>query len=184
MRLLVLNGNPEGGATGFDAWCESFAASARSRSGNDARVIALRELDIRFCTGCWSCWWATPGRCAHKDGMEAIYRLMLGSDVLVWASPLVMGNVSALVKKAQDRFIPLVHPYIELANGESHHKRRYPKDMDMGLVIQAEPEDGPEDIALVRHQAERLALNGRGRLKLFATTATDPEEAANEALSA
>jgi hypothetical protein len=116
--------------------------------------------------------------------MEAIYRLMLGSDVLVWASPLVMGNVSALVKKAQDRFIPLVHPYIELANGESHHKRRYPKDMDMGLVIQAEPEDGPEDIALVRHQAERLALNGRGRLKLFATTATDPEEAANEALSA
>jgi multimeric flavodoxin WrbA len=176
MKYLIMDGNPDPSNARWDGFLGTVRDRLRAK-GAETDVRILRDMDIRYCTGCWSCWWATPGLCAHKDDMAALYPDLIRADVVVWASPLVMGNVSALVKKAQDRFIPLLHPYIELVNGESHHRRRYPKDIDMGLIIQAGRADTKEDVALVRHMHERLALNGRGRLVLF-------EEASYEAVGA
>lgn len=183
MEYLILDGNPDPADEAWESYLGDFA-QALKESGADACVQVLRDLDIRYCTGCWSCWWATPGVCSHRDDMVALYPRMVRAHLTVWASPLVLGNVSACTKKAQDRFIPLVHPYIELSHGECHHRRRYPRDFDMGLIIQTGPEDTAEDVAIVRHQHERLALNGRGALRLFATTACPAQEAAHEALGA
>jgi multimeric flavodoxin WrbA len=183
MKVLLLDGNPDPGRTGWEGWLDSFTLKAQA-AGAEVRLHRLRGMDIRFCTGCWSCWWATPGLCVHKDDMGGLYPQMLAADVVVWASPLVLGNVSALIKKTQDRFIPLIHPFIELDHGECHHRRRYPRDIDMGLIVEAGPGDTEEDLAIVRQQHERLARNSRGRLLLFATTVRNAEEAAYEALGA
>jgi hypothetical protein len=183
MELLILNGNPDPSNKAWEEYLEAFAKAAK-KTGADAHIRILRDMNIRYCTGCWSCWWATPGLCAHRDDMAQMYPKLLAADLVVWASPLVLGSVSALMKKTQDRFIPLIHPYIQLVHGESHHRRRYPKDFDMGLIVETGPEDTDEDIAIVRYQHERLALNGRGRLRLFTTTARRAEEAAHEAIGA
>ena len=183
MEILILNGNPDPAHRAWEEYLGTFA-KALTRVGAGVRTCTLREMDIHYCTGCWSCWWKTPGLCTFKDDMTGVYPVMLASDLVVWASPLVLGNVSALTKKAQDRFIPLLHPYIELVNGESHHRRRYPKDIDMGLIIETADGDTREDAEIVRHMHERLALNGRGRLRFFATTARGAEEVANEAVGA
>ena len=179
MRVLILNGNPK--PTGFDQRVDSLADSLRSR-GCDVEIEPLRDRDIRLCVGCWSCWWKTPGLCVHRDAMDGILPKMVASDLVVWASPLVMGAISYLLKAAQDRFIPLAHPYIELYKGECHHRHRYEHNADVALYIEPGPEDGPEDIADARSFFERFTLNMRTRLRFVATAERPVEEVCDEAL--
>jgi len=183
MEFLILNGNPDPSRKSWEEYLLRFAGALRA-AGAEAGVRALRDMSYHYCTGCWTCWWTTPGLCAYKDDMAALYPDMVRADVIVWASPLVMGNVSALVKKAQDRMVPLIHPYIELVRGECHHRRRYSKDIDMGLIVETGEGDTQEDVSIVTRQHERFALNGRGELRFFSTTARRPEEVAHEALGA
>ncbi len=181
MKCLILNGNPA--PSGFDAWIEGFAADMEG-GGAAASIRILRDEKIGYCTGCWSCWLKTPGRCAIKDGMEGILREAVRADLVVYASPLILGATSALVKKVQDRMIPLVHPYIEIVGGECHHRRRYPRTPDLGLIVEPGRDDGQRDLDIVRTMHERLAMNMRSRFRLFATTASAGKEAAHEAISA
>jgi multimeric flavodoxin WrbA len=183
MRILLLNGNPDPGNTGWESYLDSFVEE-KERSGATVVRRELRDLDIRFCTGCWSCWYKTPGLCMHKDDMSGLYPEILAADLTVWASPLIMGNVSALIKKTQDRFIPLLHPFFEMDHGELHHRRRYPKNIDMGLIVEAGPDDTEEDLRIVRFLHERLARNGRGRLVFFDAMARASKEAVHETIGA
>jgi hypothetical protein len=177
MHLLIMNGNPSPANRAWEEWLRTFSATLAAGDGT-VIVKRLANLDIKPCTGCWSCWWATPGLCSRKDDMTAVYPEILAADILVWASPLVLGNVSALTKIAQDRFIPLLHPYIEMVEGESHHRRRYRKNIDMGVILGPQPDDTEEDIRIVGRLHERLARNGRGELKFVLTTSMPPEQAA------
>lgn len=179
MRVLILNGNPN--PSGFDESVLSLAEAFRGR-GCDAEIETLRDRDIRLCVGCWACWWKTPGLCAHRDAMDEILPKLAESDLVVWASPLVMGAVSHLLKTAQDRFIPLIHPYIELYKGECHHRHRYAHNPDMALYVETGPDDGAEDIAIARSFFERFALNAKTKLRFVATAERPVEEACDEAL--
>ncbi len=181
MHCLVLNGNPKPSA--FDDYLTRFA-QALTTNGHTALRFDLRDANIRYCVGCWTCWWKTPGLCAMKDDMRAIYPEMVKADLIVWASPLVLGAISALTKKAQDWFIPLAHPYIELVDGECHHRHRYAHNADLGVIVEPAADDTAEDVAIARAFFERFSRNTRTRLRLFATSTTTVEEAAHEALAA
>jgi hypothetical protein len=179
MDCLILNGNTR--PSGLDAWIRVFATEMEN-GGCAVTIHSLRDEDIGFCNGCWTCWWATPGRCVKKDGMERILGEAVKADLIVYASPLVLGTASSLVKKAQDRFIPLVHPYIELVNGECHHRRRYPKTADIAFVAEPAKDDDARDFGIVRAMHERLARNMRCRLRFFATTGQSGRDVARAAL--
>lgn len=183
MKILILNGDSHPGNSPLAAYLEGFETGLKTRQAEVTR-FDLAALDIRFCTGCWSCWWATPGRCVFRDGMEAIYPAFLEAELVVWAAPLVLGTVPALVKKTQDRLIPLIHPYIQLVDGECHHRKRYGRYPDLGLILEPKPEDGRADLDVVRRLFERFALNMRCRLAFFSTTDGNPGEAVREALAA
>jgi len=182
MKTLVMNGNPDSQGQEFERHVDGFVRNLES-FGHEVTRIDLRNLDIKFCTGCWSCWWATPGKCVFKDDMLQIYPAMVESDLVVWASPLVLGNVSALTKTAQDRFIPLVHPYIEIVDGECHHRKRYAHNAKVGLLVGPSPDDTVEDLALVRQLFERFAKNCRSEFTLFSATKTLTAEVLNETLA-
>jgi multimeric flavodoxin WrbA len=181
VNILILNGNPT--PSSFDDYLARFAQAMVER-GHPAKRIDLRDLRLRYCVGCWTCWWKTPGLCAMKDDMTAIYPKMAAADLVVWASPLVLGTVSALTKQVQDRFIPLAHPYIELVDGECHHRHRYVHNADLGLIVAPSADDTEEDVTIARTFFERFSRNTRTRLRLFATCNTPVEEAAHEALAA
>jgi len=181
MRCLVLNGNPM--RSGFDDYLGGVTR-AIGQQGHSAECIDLRDLNLRYCVGCWSCWWKTPGSCALKDDMAALYPKVVKADLVLWASPLIVGTISALLKKVQDRFIPILHPYIELVDGECHHRFRYPHNADIGLIVEPTAEDTEADLAITLDLFERFSRNTRTRFRLFATTATPVVEAAREALAA
>ncbi len=181
MHCLILNGNPEPGS--FDGYLDSFAEGL-AEAGADARTVTLRDLKLRTCTGCWDCWWKTPGVCSLKDDMEDLLRAMVATDLVIWASPLILGAPSALLKTAQDRSIPVLHPYIILHRGECHHRRRYAHNPDLGLIVAPGPGDGEEDIAIAKRLYERFSLNTRTSFRVFATTSTPIEEVVHAALVA
>jgi hypothetical protein len=183
MKILILNGDARPGETPLAVYLAKFKAALEA-GGASVKRLDLSELDIKFCTGCFTCWWATPGLCAFRDGMETIYPAVLESDLLIWASPLVLGTVPTLVKKTQDRLIPLLHPYFELVQGEVHHRKRYDRYPDLGLIVEPRAEDDPEDLAGVRFLFERFGVNLHSSFKVFASTEDVPEEAAREALTA
>ena len=116
-------------------------------------------MNLHYCTGCWSCWWKTPGRCAINDDAEKIIRSVINSDFVIFASPLIAGFTSSALKKITDRLIVLLHPYIELINGESHHRKRYNKYPDFGLILEKETDTDNEDLDIVNDIYERFALN-------------------------
>jgi len=183
MKILILNGDARPGNTPLAAYLAKFEAALEA-GGAEVKRLRLSELDIKFCTGCFTCWWATPGLCAFRDGMEKIYPAVLESDLLIWASPLVLGTVPTLVKKTQDRLIPLLHPYFELVQGEVHHRLRYDRYPDLALIVEPRAEDGQEELSGVRLLFERFGVNLHVPLKVFASADSIPEEAAHEALTA
>jgi multimeric flavodoxin WrbA len=101
------------------------------REFGDVAVPCQYELDLRItaprdCTGCWSCWLKTPGRCIHKD-LDAFYRAYLAADKVIILANVSKGFVSGDMKTLFDRMIPLFLPYITYKSGESMHVPRYDK---------------------------------------------------------
>lgn len=145
--------------------------------GGAGRCFDLAEMDIHFCIGCWNCWWKTPGRCVFTDGMQSIYRSILASDVVLLATPTVAGLPGAVMKKTLDRSIPLVHPYVELHHGESHHRRRYRSYPDLALY--ADTKGHQEDFSRLQRWIGRYARNFHGNVVLTASETRPAREVAH-----
>jgi multimeric flavodoxin WrbA len=120
--------------------------------------------------GCWGCWVKTPGQCVARDASLEIDRAVINSDFTLWAAPLKMGFPSELLKMAMDKHLPLVHPYMEVAYGEAHHLRRYPRSPRLGLLLEKEPFTDERDLQIVSDLFCRTAINFKTRLEFSLTT--------------
>ena len=176
MDVLLLDGNPSAGGP-FAAWLDELEPALRGR-GVGVRRIALRERRIAQCRGCFECWVKTPGRCTTRDDAEEVLRAALTSDVVVHASPVEMGFVSALLKRASERFLPLLHPYFRLERGEFRHRLRYPRSPRLALVHGHEGCD-EEDARILADIYRELARETRTTLAVVASTAAAPQEVAH-----
>jgi hypothetical protein len=178
MKIAILNGEPEDGS-GFDLYVYRIARSARAE-GNDVDLLKLRELDLKGCSGCWGCWVKTPGECSKGDDSEAICRAAIDSDLVVLASPMVMGFTTALLKRAADQMIPLLHPYFEMEEGEMHHRARYGRYPLMALILGPDPATDAEDLAITEQMWARMARNMKSRLAMTTIADRTPEEVAHD----
>ncbi len=88
--------------------------------------LDLEHTIVKNCTGCWSCWLKTPGRCMNKD-LDEFYRFYLDADKVIVFSKVTQGFVSGNLKTLFDRMIPLFLPFITYKTGESMHVPRYEK---------------------------------------------------------
>jgi multimeric flavodoxin WrbA len=166
MRITILNGNPDPDNHEFDETTEAIAEQLRARVQTTEHFL-LREMKISYCTGCWGCWVKTPGECVVPDDTIEIRKQMIHSDFVLYASPIIMGYTSALMKMVQDKSIPLLHPYIELVNKECHHEGRYSQYPKIGLLFQQEPETTEADISLLKELFERYSINFKSELVFF-----------------
>lgn len=139
----------------------------------------LRDMEVKSCTGCFGCWVKKPGECVFEDDSIAIRKAAINTDLLLFASPLIMGFPSALLKVVQDKMLPLLLPYIDLIDKECHHQRRYEQYPDIGLLYTNMKDADDEEIAIVKEIYDRFAINFHSHVKVFENIENNPEEIAH-----
>jgi multimeric flavodoxin WrbA len=106
IKVLVINGaTREDGNT--DVAIENFNDGLK-RGGCVIHTVCLRETRIANCIGCGKC--AKESKCSHSDDMTKIRKMIVKSDVLVFASPLYFCEVTGLMKTFLDRLYFFYQP--------------------------------------------------------------------------
>jgi len=108
---------------------------------------------------------------------------MINSSLLLMIASLKMGFTSEVLKKAQERMIPLLHPYMSVIDGEMHHSKRYDNYPLLAVVVKTEADTDDEDLLMIRKLFERFALNFMTELVVFATENEDAEMICEEICS-
>ena len=172
-RIVILDASPTG-----SPFADRIAEAAEAL-GPDCSHFHLEEFDIRFCTGCWTCWWKTPGRCVFPDDMERVLPGMTAAELVIIATPTTFGMPAAEMKKTLDRTIPLIHPYIELVGGECHHRKRYARYPKLALWADTGGNGG--DFARIDIWVRRYARNFHAPVVFSRNETAEAEEIAKEA---
>ncbi len=72
-------------------------------NGASAEIILLKDMDIKECDGCHTCWKGSD--CSKKDDMNNIYPKIIESDIMVFGTPVYWYGPTALMKAFIDRFV-------------------------------------------------------------------------------
>ena len=167
MKITVLNGNPE--KSGFDDYL-SHLKQTLERKNHQVTQLDLREMSLKYCTGCFDCWTKYPGVCDVDQTSQEMDRAVINSDFTLWAAPLKMGFPSALMKMAFDKHLPLIHPYMVVDQNEAHHLKRYEKYPRVGMLVEQESDTTEKDLGILSDLFSRTALNFKSKLDFFETT--------------
>jgi hypothetical protein len=97
----------------------------------------LNKIGAKDCTGCWTCWWKTPGRCIYND-LDDLYHHYITADKAIYIAKVKKGFVSSTLKSLFDRMLPLYLPYVVYGTGESMHVPRYDKYPDIEFYYEGE----------------------------------------------
>ncbi|GKX68525.1 flavodoxin family protein [Inconstantimicrobium mannanitabidum] len=106
MKILAINGSPRGINGNTEVLLEQFLIGCEE-AGAEKETIYLNRKHINHCSGCFSCWTKTPGKCIHKDDMEDLLLKVSMADIIVYATPLYYFTVTGLMKDFMDRTLPL-----------------------------------------------------------------------------
>ena len=102
-KVVILSTSPRKNSNS-EALADAFAKGA-IEAGNDVEIIRMRDMDIRFCIGCFAC--QKTGKCVIRDCMAEIVPKMEQADVLVFATPIYYYEMSGQMKTLLDRANPL-----------------------------------------------------------------------------
>lgn len=179
MNITILNGSNK-----ENNFFNEYITSLKNHFGgmHPTKIFNLDEMKIDFCVGCWNCWWKNPGVCSLKDDAPLIFNAVINADFFLFASPLVAGFTSYQLKCITDRLIILLHPYIKIVHGECHHKKRYDRYPDFGLIYQEEKDTDNEDLEIIRDIYHRLSLNFHADFRfMHSISETSPTKIVHEA---
>jgi len=124
MKITAFNGSPRGEKGNTHVMVQAFLEGAKA-AGAQTENIFLAHKKIHQCMGCFNCWIKTPGQCAIRDDMDELLPKLWGSDIVVFATPLYVDNVTGIMKTFMDRMIPTADPYFAKdAQGECRHVSR------------------------------------------------------------
>ncbi len=113
MKITFICGsNRRNGNT--DAILEMIANTLNGKANDqhvsiETEIIHLGNKRIEFCSGCRSCFDRGENACPHKDDIASIVASMQSSDLLVFASPVYVGDVSGVMKNFIDRLAYFCH---------------------------------------------------------------------------
>ena len=100
-KILILNGSPR--KNGYTAALIKAFMKGAKESGNEIREDYIHSLDVKFCIGCDSCMRTHAGCVQKEEGMAKIYADLDWCDVIVFASPVFFGYMTAQLKAVIDR---------------------------------------------------------------------------------
>ncbi|MFC1624460.1 flavodoxin family protein [Candidatus Omnitrophota bacterium] len=100
MKVLGINGSPRiGGNT--DLLLDKVLEGAKVKGGEIEKII-LNKLKFSPCLECENV--KDDGSCIVEDDMQMVYKKIKEIDVLILASPIFFGSLSAQTKMMIDRF--------------------------------------------------------------------------------
>jgi len=100
MKVLGINGSPRiGGNT--DILLDRVLEAA-STKGAQAEKVILNQLKFSACQECANM--RDDGTCIVNDDMQLLYKKIEQADVVILASPIFFGSLSAQTKMMIDRF--------------------------------------------------------------------------------
>lgn len=107
MKIVAVLGSPR--PQGNSAlMAQAFLEIAREQ-GADAEVYRLNQMDIKGCQGCGQCK-SDSEVCVVEDDLTPVYDSIRDAEILVLASPVYFGDLSAQLKCFWDRTFALVNP--------------------------------------------------------------------------
>ena len=134
MKITAFNGSPKAERGNTHVMVEAFLAGARE-AGAEVENVFLVKQKIHPCIACNSCWLKTPGTCSQRDDMGELLSKVVATDVLVFATPVYVDNVTGLMKNFMDRLIPIGDPHWEKdENGEIRHLARHAKPRKIAVI--------------------------------------------------
>lgn len=158
MEILIINGNLEKNSRSLDGYMEDLSLCLEKRNCQ-VKSFTLRLMNINYCIGCFSCWVKTPGKCFFSDDMLDLLISYLRSDVVILVSPVIMGFVSGVLKRALDRLLPLFHPYLTIKNNRFYHFHRYRKMPSLVVLLEKNGKTLKEDINILNEVFKGMNLN-------------------------
>lgn len=123
VRILAINGSPRGNRSNTERLLGPMLAAARGE-GAQVEHLYLRDLDVRPCTGCFSCWTTTPGRCVQQDDMAGLLEKLRTANMLVLGFGLYIFSAPAGVQAFLERLLPTVEPRLVRAGDATTHPAR------------------------------------------------------------
>jgi len=97
--LLGISGSPK--ANGLTGLLLDKALGGAKASGAHTEKIILNDLNFKACQECGGC--DETGICSLNDDMRPIYEALARADIVVVASPVYFGNITAQLKAMIDR---------------------------------------------------------------------------------
>ncbi|NPV39941.1 MAG: flavodoxin family protein [Anaerolineae bacterium] len=113
MKITFICGsNRRNGNT--DAILEMLTGALAAKAGErgmavESEVIHLGSKRIEMCSGCRACFERGEAACPHKDDIASLAASMQACDLLVFASPVYVDDVSGLMKNFIDRLAYFCH---------------------------------------------------------------------------
>jgi len=134
MKITIFNGSPKAENGNTHVMVEAFSKGA-IQAGAEVENIFLAKKKINPCRGCFACWFKTPGVCVIDDDMAELLDKLLSSDIVVFATPVYVDNVTGIMKNFMDRIIPAADPHFEKdEGGECVHMTRTDKIPELVVI--------------------------------------------------
>jgi len=104
MKILAICGSPHKGNS------YSVLNSIKDNYPSiDFKIMLLNEMNLEQCRGCYSCCLRGEDKCPLKDDRDKIIEEMLKADGVVFATPVYVNHISALMKHFIDRIGYFAH---------------------------------------------------------------------------
>ncbi|MGO9376238.1 MAG: flavodoxin family protein [Syntrophobacteraceae bacterium] len=116
MKIVCLLGSPR--KKGNSAAIANRFCNTAEGLGAEVKTFSLNDLQYRGCQACMACK-TKLDRCALKDDLAEVLEAVHQTDVLVLASPVYFGDVSAQLKTFMDRTFSYLVPDFMTNPGKS-----------------------------------------------------------------
>jgi len=124
MKLLAINGSHRG-EKGFTQFFIQRLFAGAEEAGAECETVVLAKMKINRCLSCFHCQNESPHLvCVYegKDDVSNIFQKMARADILIYATPIYLMNMSGLLKNLLDRTYSTMDIRVpRLSNGLIHH---------------------------------------------------------------
>lgn len=159
MKILIFNGSPRMKNGNTEKILTHFIKGARE-AGAEVEEVYLRQMCLKPCNGCLSCWLRTPGICAINDNIHILREKFLEADVFVLATPIYLFSSTGFMKILMERlFFPLTLPEYLLVEGKVYHPIRFPERKWKCLLITNGAFDGDDVFKPLNDTYDRMIHN-------------------------